>query len=62
MILAPPAQALEGGFLVPEGFEECERELLPIERPLGQRRHGLLDFNGIHRPIPALNPLPSFPG
>jgi hypothetical protein len=42
------AQALEGGFLVPEGLEEGERKLLRIERLLRERRYGLLDLDGVH--------------
>jgi len=43
-------QALEGRLLVAEGFQEREGELLPIERPLGQRGDRLLNLDGVHGP------------
>ena len=42
------AQALERGFLVPEGFKERVGELLSLERPLRQRRNGFFDFDRVH--------------
>jgi hypothetical protein len=42
------SQALEGRFLVAEGLQERERELAGVERPLGERRYGLFNLNGVH--------------
>ncbi len=42
------AQALEGRFLVAEGLQEGERKLPGVERPLGERRYGLLNLNSVH--------------
>ena len=44
----PRAQALDRGVLVAERKEEGIRELISIERLLGQCRYGLFDFNSVH--------------
>jgi hypothetical protein len=52
LVRLPLAQALEGYFLVAEGLQEGERELLGIERPFGERRDGLFNLNSVHSGSP----------
>jgi hypothetical protein len=48
------AQALQCGFLVPEGLEELERKLLPVEELLGEFGYGLFDLDSVHGEISVL--------